>query len=222
MKVGSLAVVLGSAVVAAATTLFIGNVGHTSAAANAEQAGPIYAQLSSAVTQLPKSGALTVQMESNDALSGLVHEVKGKTGDVVVKTPGVYFVVAAAQVGKEKGDTDEYVDLWIKQNGKDVDNSNTRQSLKDPKFTAVLVCQGIMECKAGDVINVAVSQGRGHRGDQAEGRAGHPEHHLLDVQDQLDPLNDPIPDTTRKPPPGFRVRLIDLEQAARRRDAPPT
>ncbi len=101
---------------------------------------------------------MVVTMESNDALSGLGHDEKGKPADVVVKTAGVYFVVAAIQVGKESGEVaDDYVDVWIKQNGKDVDNSGCRQTIKDPKFTTVLVCQGIAECKAGDVFNVAVS-----------------------------------------------------------------
>lgn len=139
-----------------ATTLCFNNLGRSTAADGAGAA--IYAQLSSAITQAPKdSMPMLVAMESNDALNGIVHSDKEKTTDVTVKTPGVYFIVAAAQVGKTTGETEEFVDLWIKQNGKDVDNSNTRQSIKDSKFTGVLVCQGIAECKAGDVFNVAVS-----------------------------------------------------------------
>ena len=45
----------------------------------------------------------------------------------------------------------------MKQNGKDVDNSTCRQVIHDPKYTTVLVCQGIAECKAGDVFNVAIA-----------------------------------------------------------------
>ena len=123
-----------------------------------EKGGPIYAQLSSVATQAPKTtGPMVVKMESNDAVSGIAHSDKEKTEDVVVKTAGVYFVVAAAQVGRSKGVGEDYVDLWIRQNGKDVDNSNTRQSIKDSNFTGVLVCQGIAECKAGDVFTVAAS-----------------------------------------------------------------
>ncbi len=76
---------------------------------------------------------------------------------MTIKTDGVYFMVAAIQVGKEKGDGDDYIDVWMKQNGKDVDNSGCRQTIKDPKFTTVLVCQGIAECKAGDKFNVVIS-----------------------------------------------------------------
>jgi len=155
-KIRSAALFVALVVATTAATTFLHNMGRTVAAAAAN--APVYAQLSSAVTQKPKDGTpLIISMESNDALNGLGHSDKAKTGDVVVKTAGVYFVVAAVQLGKESGSTDEYVDLWIKQNGKDVDNSNCRQAIKDPKFTTVLVCQGVAECKAGDVFNVAIS-----------------------------------------------------------------
>ena len=75
---------------------------------------------------------------------------------VRVKQAGVYFVMAAGQVGTSAGGGKSTVRLWMRQNGKDVDNSNTEQSI-DGSFTAVLVCQGIMECKAGDKIELMQS-----------------------------------------------------------------
>jgi hypothetical protein len=127
--------------------------------------GPVYAQLSSAVSQKPKSTEPTLAlMESNDAVAGIGHDPKVKTAEVTVKTAGVYFIVAAAQVGRDTGVSDDFVDMWVRQNGKDVDNSNTRQTIKDTGFTSVLVCQGIAECKAGDVINVAYSVSAADKG----------------------------------------------------------
>jgi hypothetical protein len=158
MNVRSLASLLVGLTLVMITTVAVTVLCVTRAgSAPAEEKGPIYAQLSSAMTQTPKDAPLIVQMESNDALAGLVHSDKEKTGELTVKVPGVYFVVAAIQVGKESGDSDEYVDVWLKQNGKDVDNSGCRQAIKDPKFTTVLVSQGIAECKAGDVFQVAIS-----------------------------------------------------------------
>jgi hypothetical protein len=159
LKLRSVALFVALVAATSVTTTLIGNLGRTVAADTvAEKPGPIYAQLSSANTQLPKdSTPLIVSMESNDSLSGLVHSDKDKAGEITVKTAGVYLIVAAAQVGKEMGESDEYVDIWLKQNGKDVDNSGCRQAIKDPKFTTVLVSQGIAECKAGDVFSVAVS-----------------------------------------------------------------
>ena len=126
--------------------------------------GPLYAQLSSSTSQLASVGGTVVKMDSNDALSGLDHDAKGQGTDVTIKTDGVYFMVAAIQVGKVKGDEDDYINVWLKQNGKDVDNSGCRQSIKDPKFTTVLVCQGIAECKAGDKFNVVVSSNSADNG----------------------------------------------------------
>ena len=119
--------------------------------------GPIYAQLSSSMSQKASLTGTLVTMDSNDALGGLEHDDKGKGSDITIKTDGVYFMVAAIQVAKETGDADDYIDVWMKQNGKDVDNSGCRQVIKDPKFTTVLVCQGIAECKAGDKFNVVIS-----------------------------------------------------------------
>jgi hypothetical protein len=119
-------------------------------------ASAIYAQLSSPDSQTPSSGPLIVQMTSNDALAGIDHSDKTNTGVVTVKTPGAYFMVAAVQVGKESGGSADYMDVWIKQNGKDVDNSGCRQVIHDPKFTTVMVCQGVAECKAGDTFNVVI------------------------------------------------------------------
>jgi len=117
----------------------------------------IYAQLSSPDSQMPAGAPLIVKMSSNDALAGLTHDDKANSGEIKVTTAGAYFMVAAVQVGKDSGGPEDYVDVWIKQNGKDVDNSGCRQVIPDPKFTTVMVCQGIAECKAGDTFNVAIS-----------------------------------------------------------------
>ena len=50
------------------------------------------------------------------------------------------------------------VRLWMRQNGQDVANSNTEQTING-SFTGVLVCQGIMECKAGDKVELLQSAG---------------------------------------------------------------
>src|SRR6202011_3930915 len=80
-------------------------------AADAAPAGPIYAQLSSPDTQDPKdTNPLLVSMTSNDALGGIEHNDKAKTTDITVKTAGVYFVIAAIQVGKDQpGDPGDYL-----------------------------------------------------------------------------------------------------------------
>jgi hypothetical protein len=91
-----------------------------------------------------------VVMNSTDAASGMTN----KDGVVTASEDGAYFVVAAGQVG---GSTKGSVRIWMRVNGTDVDNSNTEQFIAEPAFTAVLVCQGVMELKKGDKVEVMYS-----------------------------------------------------------------
>ncbi len=115
-----------------------------------------YAQLSSTDSQLGDTTPKTITLNSDDALKG----ISNNKGAITFKEAGVYFVMAAAQVGSENGKGSGTVRLWMKQNGKDVDNSNTEQTI-DGTFTAVLVCQGVAEVKAGDKIELAFSVSKG-------------------------------------------------------------
>ena len=91
-----------------------------------------------------------VTMNSTDASTGITNE----NGVVTVAADGAYFMLAAAQVGgKAKG----FVRMWMRINGKDVDNSNTEQMISEPGFTTVLVCQGVVELKKGDKVEMAFS-----------------------------------------------------------------
>ena len=91
----------------------------------------------------PKPKVIT--MNSTDGSSGMTQD----KGVVTANENGTYFVIAAAQVG---GSTKGLVRLWMRINGKDVDNSNTEQLISDPAFTTVLVCQGLLELKKGDKV----------------------------------------------------------------------
>ena len=91
-----------------------------------------------------------VSMNSTDASKGMANV----NGVVTATEDGAYFVVAAAQVG---GTTKGSVKLWMRINGKDIDNSNTEQVIGDPSFTAVLVCQGVVELKKGEKLEVMYS-----------------------------------------------------------------
>ncbi|MDB5307427.1 MAG: exported protein of unknown function [Gemmataceae bacterium] len=111
-----------------------------------------YAQLSSTETQGAADAPKPVTLNSTDAAKG----IENAKGVVTVKDAGAYFVIAAGQVGASSPEGKGSVKLWARQNGKDVDNSNTEQTVT-PGFTAVLVCQGIVEAKAGDKVELAQS-----------------------------------------------------------------
>src|SRR5436190_4861195 len=110
-----------------------------------------YLQASSTEEQMaPDPKPKVVTMNSTDASKN----IKQEKGVVRVNESGAFFFIAAAQVGgKVKG----LVRLWMRINGKDVDNSNTEQLIADPSFTSVLVSQGVAEVKRGDRIEVVFS-----------------------------------------------------------------
>jgi len=110
-----------------------------------------YLQASSTEEQLAAdTKPKVVTMNSTDASKN----IKQEKGVIRVNESGAFFVMAAAQVGgKAKG----LVRMWMRLNGKDIDNSNTEQFISDPSFTAVLVCQGVAEVKRGDRVEVVFS-----------------------------------------------------------------
>jgi len=99
-----------------------------------------------------------VIMNSNDYINGgITHSNSRNSADVIVNEEGSYLIVAAGQVGKTSGNTTCNVDLWLRQNGEDVANSNTRASVPTNSDTIVLVSQAIMPLKPNDIINTMMS-----------------------------------------------------------------
>jgi hypothetical protein len=125
------------------SVMFLASVGGASATS--------YLQASSTDEQLAVDAKpKVVTMNSTDASKN----IKQDKGVVTVNESGAFFLIAAAQVG---GKTKGLVRMWMRVNGKDVDNSNTEQIITDPSFTAVLVCQGVAELKRGDKVTVVFS-----------------------------------------------------------------
>src|SRR4051812_23316374 len=111
-----------------------------------------YLQSSSTEEQMAAEGVKpkVITMNSTDASKN----IKQEKGVVRVNENGAFFLMAAVQVGtKAKGS----IRVWMRQNGKDIDNSNTEYFLPDPTATVVLVCQGIAESKRGDRFEVVFS-----------------------------------------------------------------
>ncbi len=122
------------------------------------QAGP-FAQLSSSESQFGDVKPKVVTLNQEDALSGITNA----NGAVKFADAGTYLVMAAAQVGSKDGYGKGTVRMWMRQNGQDVANSNTEQTIVDG-FTAVLVCQGVAEIKAGDKLEVVFSVSKAGEG----------------------------------------------------------
>jgi len=99
-----------------------------------------------------------VPMNSNDYINGgITHSDTRNAADVIINQDGTYLIVTAGQVGKTSGNTTCNVDLWLRQNGEFVANSNTRASVNTVNDTIVLVSQAIMPLNQNDTINTIMS-----------------------------------------------------------------
>ena len=107
-----------------------------------------YSALTSMETQVAKTSntpaAITLAGTSTAAF-----KVEGSK--ITIKRAGDYYLSAAAQVG---GAAAGNIYLWLRVNGKDLADSNSVQNIPSKDFTAVLVSQGGMTFKAGDVFEL--------------------------------------------------------------------
>ena len=117
------------------------------------------AQLSHTISIQPNvTNPIYDPMNANDYINaGITHSSTRNPADVIVNQDGTYLIVAAGQVGKTSGNTTCNVNLWLRQNGEYVANSNTRASVNAFNDTIVLVSQAIMALKATDTINTVMS-----------------------------------------------------------------
>ncbi len=111
-----------------------------------------HAQLYSAQMQTPgPTSVVTLEKVDNS------QQIQYSHGKVTVDEPGLYFVMAAAQVGDvESKEKEGYVNLWLAHNGKNIANSNTRSTIKN-NSTTVLVSQSVMQLQAHDSVSVNFS-----------------------------------------------------------------
>jgi hypothetical protein len=112
-------------------------------------------QASGGATQQVSDATTLAIMDQIDFVDGVT--VKSTT-EFEVECDGVYLVVAAPQVG-EAGLTTEIANFrcWIIVNGVGVPNSNVLMNLEaDGGTKDVIVSQGVMVLKKGDVVSVGV------------------------------------------------------------------
>ncbi|KKR77577.1 MAG: hypothetical protein UU20_C0004G0014 [Parcubacteria group bacterium GW2011_GWE2_40_8] len=122
---------------------------------------PVFAQLSDLSDQQPvTTDPVPVKFNTNDFISGVKHNEENNPEDIEIVSDGIYFIVAAGQVGRTSGSLLRFIDLWLSVNDRDVPNSNVRASVPSSLVvgdTYVLVCQAVMPFKAGDIIKVMKS-----------------------------------------------------------------
>jgi len=134
-----------------------------------------FAQIISTTDQRPNTiDPVPVFMDQNDAISGIGHSID-HPADINIESSGTYVVIAAPQVGRKSGNGCSSIDFWLRNNGKDIPNSNVRAVLGTNEQKDVIVNQTMMPFQAGDVLNVMMAvekegEGLGIEAIKTEGR----------------------------------------------------
>ncbi len=74
-------------------------------------------------------------------------------GSIAINQDGIYFAIAAGQVGGTGSKSAGSLRLWLRKGGIDVAKSNTEQTITS-NYTTVLVSQGICEAKQGNRLQL--------------------------------------------------------------------
>ena len=125
-----------------------------------------FAQMSCNHDQRPKKGkqATPVSLNVNDAITGIEHFTTKDNSIIRIKQSGLYFIIAAPQIGRKKGNTSRYVDVWMRKNGEDVPNSNIRANLYHGTSKDVIINQSMIPLFREDEVQVMMSVETGNEG----------------------------------------------------------
>ena len=113
----------------------------------------VHAQLSSDVSQHngPMSVGFPITFNHHDSIHDIGHLIG--SSEVHITKEGLYFVLAAPQTGSitENSFTSDY---WMKVNGVNVPNSNVQLVSLTHETKDVIVTQGLLSLKEGDVLQI--------------------------------------------------------------------
>ncbi len=125
-----------------------------------------FAQMSCNHDQRPKKGKkpVPIALNVNDSITGIEHFTSKDNSIIKIKRSGLYFVIAAPQIGRKKGNVSRYVDVWIRKNGEDVPNSNIRANLYHGTSKDVIINQSMIPLFREDEIQVMMSVETGNEG----------------------------------------------------------
>jgi len=120
--------------------------------------GRAFGQFSSSKTQRPDStDPIEIELTDQEDMFGGEHSIDFVQGDIEIKASGMYFIMAAPQIGKTSGDKPCWIDFWLRVNNVDVPNSNVRAVLKEQHQKDVIVLQVLTRLNKSDTLNVMMS-----------------------------------------------------------------
>ena len=98
-----------------------------------------------------------VLLDAQADAGGGVHTIDFNKGDIIIKQSGMYLIIAGPQLGKVRGATPRWIDLWLRVNNIDVPNSNIRAVIIDPQEKTVGIMNSVLPLNRGDSLNIVMA-----------------------------------------------------------------
>ena len=98
-----------------------------------------------------------VLLDAQADAGGGVHTIDFNKGDIIIKQSGMYLIIACPQLGKVRGATPRWIDLWLRVNNIDVPNSNIRAVIIDPQEKTVAIMNSVLPLNRGDTVNIVMA-----------------------------------------------------------------
>jgi hypothetical protein len=117
-----------------------------------------FGQFSSNKTQrITTLKPMEVLLDSQADAGGGVHTIDFNKGDIIIRQSGMYLIIAGPQLGKVRGATPRWIDLWLRVNNIDVPNSNIRTVIIDPQEKTVGIMNSVLPLNRGDTLNIVMA-----------------------------------------------------------------
>ena len=118
-----------------------------------------FAQISCDFDQRPKKAKTPtpISLNINDSIVGIQHYTSKENSIIKIKQSGLYFILAAPQIGRKKGNVARYVDVWLRKNGEDIPNSNIRANLYHGTSKDVIINQSMITLFREDELQIMMS-----------------------------------------------------------------
>lgn len=100
---------------------------------------------------------MEVLLDAQADAGGGVHTIDFNKGDIIIRQSGMYLIIAGPQLGKVRGATPRWIDLWLRVNNIDVPNSNIRAVLIDPEEKTVGIMNSVLPLNRGDTLNIVMA-----------------------------------------------------------------
>ncbi len=100
---------------------------------------------------------VAVELDYQEIVAGVVQTIDLTQDNILIKKSGAYLIIASPQVGKTEGNTNRWIDFWLRLNGKDIAKSNVRRILTNKNVKDVIPLNVVTDLNRGDTLNIMMS-----------------------------------------------------------------